>query len=166
MLYAIFITACKLSHYLQAHLISIVTTLPLKDITFNKEATGGIAKWALELIAIDTSFQPRVAIKSQVLADLIAEWTEEQQPGDKPDSAHWQLFFDGSFMASGASSGAVLTSPKREKLRYVLQLHFPASNNDAEYEALLHGLRIAIALGIRRVMTKDDSQLVVSQVKD
>lgn len=78
MLYAIFITACKLSHYLQAHLISIVTTLPLKDITFNKEATGGIAKWALELIAIDTSFQPRVAIKSQVLADLIAEWTEEQ----------------------------------------------------------------------------------------
>nr|CAE05590.1 OSJNBa0032N05.19 [Oryza sativa Japonica Group] len=150
MLYAIFITACKLSHYLQAHLISIVTTLPLKDITFNKEATGGIAKWALELIAIDTSFQPRVAIKSQVLADLIAKWTEEQQPGDKPDSAHWQLFFDGSFMASGASSGAVLTSPKREKLRYVLQLHFPASNNDAEYEALLHGLRIAIALGIRR----------------
>lgn len=69
-------------------------------------------------------------------------------------------------MASGASSGAVLTSPKREKLRYFLQLHFPASNNDAKYEALLHGLRIAIALGIRRVMTKDDSQLVVSQVKD
>uniref|UniRef100_A0A0E0EWP1 RNA-directed DNA polymerase n=1 Tax=Oryza meridionalis TaxID=40149 RepID=A0A0E0EWP1_9ORYZ len=144
MLYAIFITARKLGHYFQAHPISVVTAFPLEDVMFNKEATGRIAKWALELMAFDISFQPRTAVKSQALADFIAEWIEEQQ--------------------LGARTGAVLISPRGEQLCYVLQLHFPASNNMAEYEALLHSLHVAIALGIHRVLAKGDSQLVVSQV--
>lgn len=115
-------------------------------------------------MAFDISFQPRAAIKSQALADFITEWTEEQQPGEKLNSIHWHLFFDGSLMTTGAEAGAVLISPNREQLHYVLQLHFPASNNMAEYEALLHDLRIAIPLGICRVLVKGDSQLVVSQV--
>jgi ribonuclease HI len=58
------------------------------------------------------------------------------------------MYFDGSLMLNSAEAGVLFISPRDEKLKYVLQLHFSASNNLAEYEALLHGLRIAVSLGI------------------
>ena len=65
-------------------------------------------------------------------------------------------------MRTGLGAGIVLTSPKGDKLKYTLQIHFAASNNVAEYEALVHGLRLAKELGIRRILCYDDSDLVVS----
>lgn len=61
---------------------------------------------------------------------------------------YWIMYFDGSLMLNSAEAGVLFISPRDEKLKYVLQLHFLASNNLAEYEALLHGLRIAVSLGI------------------
>ena len=61
------------------------------------------------------------------------------------------MFFDGSLMKTGAGAGLLFISPLRKHIRYVLRLHFPASNNVAEYEALVNRLRIAIELGVRRV---------------
>src|SRR6266540_3511646 len=75
------------------------------------------------------------------------------------------MYFDGSLMVEGAGAGIVLISPTGERLKYVLQIHFPASNNAAEYEALLHGLRIAISLSIRRLAVRGDSELIVNQVQ-
>src|SRR5437764_2285831 len=75
------------------------------------------------------------------------------------------MYFNDSLMIEGAGAGIVLVSPTGERLKYVLQIHFPASNNAAEYEALLHGLRIAISLGIRRLAVHGDSELVVNQVQ-
>src|SRR5438045_659791 len=75
------------------------------------------------------------------------------------------MYFDGSLMIEGAGAGIMLISPTGERLKYVLQIHFPTSNNAAEYEALLHGLRIAISLGIRRLAVRGDSKLVVNQVQ-
>jgi ribonuclease HI len=74
------------------------------------------------------------------------------------------MFFDGSLMKTGARAGLLFISPLRKHLRYVLRLHFPASNNVAEYEALVNGLRIAIELGVRRLDARGDSQLVIDQV--
>jgi ribonuclease HI len=74
------------------------------------------------------------------------------------------MFFDGSLMKTGAGAGLLFVSPLGKHLRYVLRLHFPASNNVAEYEALVKGLRIAIELGVRRLDTCGDSQLVIDQV--
>jgi ribonuclease HI len=74
------------------------------------------------------------------------------------------MFFDGSLMKTGAGAGLLFVSPLGKHLRYVLRLHFPASNNVAEYEALVNGLRIAIELGVRRLDTRGDSQLVIDQV--
>jgi ribonuclease HI len=74
------------------------------------------------------------------------------------------MFFDGSLMKTGAGAGLLFISPLRKHLRYVLRLHFPASNNVAEYEALVNGLRIAIELGVRRLDARGDSQLVIDQV--
>ena len=67
-------------------------------------------------------------------------------------------------MHTGLGDGIVLTSLKGDKLRYTLQIHFAASNNVAEYEALLYGLRMAISLGVRRLMVYGDTNLVVNQV--
>jgi ribonuclease HI len=74
------------------------------------------------------------------------------------------MFFDGSLMKTGAGAGLLFVSPLGKHLRYVLRLHFPASNNVAEYEALVNGLRIAIELGVRRLDARGDSQLVIDQV--
>jgi ribonuclease HI len=74
------------------------------------------------------------------------------------------MYFNGSLMKTGADAGLLFISPLGKHLRYVLRLHFPASNNVAEYEALVNGLRIAIELGVRRLDARGDSQLVIDQV--
>jgi ribonuclease HI len=74
------------------------------------------------------------------------------------------MFFDGSLMKTGAGAGLLFILPLGKHLRYVLRLHFPASNNVAEYEALVNGLRIAIELGVRCLDARGDSQLVIDQV--
>jgi ribonuclease HI len=74
------------------------------------------------------------------------------------------MYFDGSLMKTGEGAGLLFISPLGKHLRYVLRLHFPASNNVVEYEALVNGLRIAIELGVRRLDARGDSQLVIDQV--
>ena len=74
------------------------------------------------------------------------------------------MYFDGSVMKTSAGAGLLFVSPLGEHMRYVVHLHFPASNNMVEYEALLYGLRIANKLGIRRLDVRGDSQLITDQV--
>jgi ribonuclease HI len=74
------------------------------------------------------------------------------------------MYFDGSLKLQGAGAWILFTAPGGEHLRYALQLLFPASNNAAEYEALIHGLNIAISLGIKRLMVYEDSLVVISQI--
>src|SRR3989337_1634051 len=77
------------------------------------------------------------------------------------------MYFDGAFSLQGAGAGVLLVAPTGEHLKYVVQMHFPkeqATNNTAEYEGLLAGLRIAADLGIKKLIIKGDSQLVVRQV--
>src|ERR1041385_6190228 len=100
---------------------------------------------------------------SQALVDFLTKWIEVQHP-PQPTPEHWTMFFDGSNMLHGAGAGVVLVSQRKDETRYVLQIHFPATNNEAEYEALLYGLRMAISLGIRRLMVFGDSDLVINQV--
>jgi ribonuclease HI len=109
-------------------------------------------------------FAPREAIKSQVLADFVAEWVDTQLPTASIQPELWTMYFDGSLMKTGAGAGLLFISPLGKHLRYVLRLHFPASNNMAEYEALVNGLHITIELGVRRLDARGDSQLVIDQV--
>jgi ribonuclease HI len=74
------------------------------------------------------------------------------------------MYFNGSVMKTGAGTGLLAVSPLGVHIRYVVRLHFPASNNMAEYEALLGGLRIAIELGVKHLDVRGDSQLVIDQV--
>jgi ribonuclease HI len=68
------------------------------------------------------------------------------------------MHFDGSKLLEGLGAGGILTSPKGDKLQYVLHMHFRASNNVAEYEALVHGLKMAKEIGIRRILYFGDSE--------
>ena len=106
-----------------------------------------MAKWAIELLPSDIKFEAQKAIKSQAIVDFLAEWIE-QQLSTQIHSEHWTMFFDGSKMLNGSGAGVVLVSPRADKLSYVLQIHFDSSNNEAEYEALLYGLCMAISLGV------------------
>ena len=88
-------------------------------------------------------FMPRTAIKSQALMDFINDWTELQMPEEKPDNMYWTTHFDVFGKLEGSGAVVVLTSPRGYKIRYVLRLMFPCTNNAAEYVALLHALRVA-----------------------
>jgi ribonuclease HI len=74
------------------------------------------------------------------------------------------MYFDGSLNLEGAGAGVLLISPTGKQLKYVLQIFWRVSNNEAEYEALLHGLRIAASLGIKRLLVYGDSAEVINQV--
>ena len=140
LVYGVFMANRKLKQYFQSHPIMVVSSAPLGDIIQNREATWQIAKWAIELGPYDLKYMPRTAIKSQALVDFINDWTELQIPEDKPDNTYWPIHFDGSRQLEGSGAGVVLTSPRDDKIHYVLRLMFPCTNNAAEYEALLHGL--------------------------
>jgi ribonuclease HI len=74
------------------------------------------------------------------------------------------MYFDGSLKLEGAGVGVLLISPTGEQLKYVLQIIWKVSNNEVEYEALLHGLRLAASLGIKRLLVYGDSAVVINQV--
>jgi ribonuclease HI len=164
LLYAVLITSRKLRHYFQEYSVSVITDYPLSDMLRNQDATGRISKWAVELGALNIDFKPRTVIKSQALVDFMAEWRENQlsTPTERPE--HWVMYFDDSLKLEAAGEGVLLISPTGEQLKYVLQIFWKVSNNEAEYEALLHGLRLAASLGIKWLLVYGDSAVVINQV--
>jgi hypothetical protein len=78
--YALLITSRQLSHYFQVHQIEVHTSSTLCEILNNREATGKIGKWAIELSMYDIVYKPRIAIKAQALSDFMAKWIETQTP--------------------------------------------------------------------------------------
>ena len=120
--------------------MTVVSSFPLGEIIQNWDALGRIAKWAVELMGEALSFAPRKAIKSQALADFVAEWTDTQLPPAQIQAECWTMYFDGSLMKAGAGTGLLFISPLGVHMRYMIWLHFAASNNAAENEALVNGL--------------------------
>jgi ribonuclease HI len=153
----------------------VVTDRPLEIILRNPNITGRVAEWVVELQPFEISFKTTKVIKSKALAEFTAQWTdpfadeppevESTLPGEEALGL-WVMHFDGAFNLPGTWAGAVLTSPSRDKLFYAIQLCFKPEhkvcNNIAEYEGLLAGLRAASTLGIKCLIIKGDSQLVVN----
>jgi ribonuclease HI len=164
LLYVLLITSRKLRHYFQAHKIVVPSSFPLGEIIHNRDANGRIVKWSVELGEFEIKFFPRQVIKSQILADFVSEWTEIPMPPPKERPEQWIMYFDGALNLEGAGASVLLICPQGEQLKYVLQIHYKASNNGAEYEALIHGLRIAVSLGIKRLLAFGDSMVIIEQV--
>jgi ribonuclease HI len=112
-----------------------------------------------------------------VLTDFIIDWTPPaSHPGGPDDSEpepralvftepHWTLFFDDSSRKQGAGAGVLLLAPHGDQFIYMVHIDFKATNNKAEYEALLFGLSKTLSLGVRQVIVKGDSQVIIKQVK-
>jgi hypothetical protein len=158
LLLALLVASRKLRHYFQGHPIKVVSAYPLERILRGPNVVGRVAEWSMELQAFNLEFSTTRVIKGAALADFVAEWTEapDQEvgkdrslaPGDEaPDG--WVMYFDGAFARQGAGAGAVLVSPTKDKLYYAVQLCFQkgekVSNNIAEYEGLIAGLKAAAA---------------------
>jgi hypothetical protein len=156
LLYAVVLARRKLRHYFKAHPVTMVSSFPLGEIIRNSDAASRITKWSMELMGEMLTYAPRKAIKSQILTDFVAEWTNTQLPPLQIQAECWTLYFDGSVMKTGVGAGLLFISPLGGHMRYAVRLHFPASNNMAEYEALLCSLRIAIETGIKRLVVRGD----------
>ena len=129
------------------------------------EAARRMVQWAIELSQFDIEYHPRIAIKVQALVDFIAEFTftEEENPNHKAE--RWTIQTDGSSAQRRGKVRVVITTLDGEELKYGVQLKFPATNNEAEYEGILTGLRLGRALGVKHLLVQNDSKLVIGQIK-
>jgi hypothetical protein len=142
MLYAVLMASRKLQHYFQAYHIIIPSSQPLKDIMRNREATGRIGKWVAELNEFTIDYVHRSSIQPQALANFIADWMPGAHEEEViKDAEAWIVFCDGSWGTFGAGAATVLVAPSKVKTCYAAKLDFSCTNNIAEYEALLLGLR-------------------------
>ncbi|XP_071700350.1 uncharacterized protein [Rutidosis leptorrhynchoides] len=129
-----------------------------------------MAKWAVKLGEHEINFSSRSAVKGQILADYLAEIpadveaSAEHQDPPAPVLSPWELYTDGACSASGAGAGVILTGPGGEEHTYALRFNFAVTNNEAEYEALLAGMRIAHKLNVKILHAYVDSKLVCNQV--
>ncbi|GJX84741.1 reverse transcriptase domain-containing protein [Tanacetum coccineum] len=159
----------RLKRYFQAHTIVVITNQPIKQLLSSSEISGRMLKWKFELEGYDIQYRPRTAIKGQILADFIVERPEEESPDElmtEPEvlPEPWTLFTDGSSCIDGSGAGLILTNPEGTEFTYAMRFRFEATNNEAEYEALIAGLRIAEQMGVKNLQANVDSRLVANQV--
>ncbi|XP_025607708.1 uncharacterized protein [Arachis hypogaea] len=160
---ALIFSARRLRPYFQSHIIHVRTDHPLRQVLHKPEIAGRLIKWAVELSEFDIRYQSRGPIKSQFLADFIAELTV---PSEEDHTKQWTLYVDGSSNHGGCGAGIRLEAEDEFILEHSIHLAFKASNNQSEYEALLAGLRLCLNLQILAITVYCDSLLVVQQVND
>ena len=164
---ALIVAARKLRPYFQAHIIIVLTNHPFCKAISKPDVVGRLIQWAIELSEFDIEYRPRQAIKAQALADFITEFTRasKEPPQDKGEPKEkWEVNIDGSSVKGAGGVETVFKTPEGRLLKHVVRLQYPTTNNEAEYEALLIGLRIAKVLGVTTLKVQSYSQLVVGQV--
>ena len=161
--------ARKLHPYFQAHTIEVPTEYPMKQVLHKPETLGRLMKWALELSEFDIRYKPKRAIKGQVLANFVMEFTPAELAEDTRVTLNlpiWKLFVNGAANAQGSGARLILTSPEGIDIEYALRFGFQASNNEAEYEAVIAGLNLAHSMEVDQLEVCSDSQLVVKKIED
>ncbi|CAH9054188.1 unnamed protein product [Cuscuta epithymum] len=169
---ALITASVKLRPYFESHTICVRTNYPMKSIMRKPELSGRMAKWSIQLGAYDIRYEPRTALKSQTLADFVADFSPKLQTEAEKEACiitdglpqqKWTLHTDGASNLNGAGLGVVLKSPQGDTMLQAVHCDFNATNNEAEYEALIVGLTLAKDLGIKLLQVKCDSLLIVNQ---
>ena len=148
---ALVTVARKLRPYFQAHTIEVPTEYPMKQVLHKLETSGRLMKWAIELSEFDIRYKPKTAIKGQVLADFVMEFTSAEPAENTQtttDLPIWRLSVDGAANAQGSGAGLILTSPEGIDIEYALRFGFQASNNEAEYEDVIAGLNLTHSMEV------------------
>jgi ribonuclease HI len=138
----------------------------IKHMLLKLILSGRIGKWAYALVEYDLAYKPLRSMKGQVVADFIVDHAIDVGHSVgfvqlKP----WELFFDGSVCSKGQGAGCVIVSPNGTKIDLSIRLEFACTNNQVEYEALLHGIEYLSDLGVRDVDVFGDSNLIVQQFR-
>ncbi|XP_013629885.1 PREDICTED: uncharacterized protein LOC106335812 [Brassica oleracea var. oleracea] len=141
---ALIVAACKLRPYFQAHPIVVVTSFPIKLVLHKPEVSGRLAKWAVELGEYDVIFRPATAIKSQVLANFVAEFSHTLLPTLEQEVR--------------------LKSKTGNTASRAVRCNFKATSNESEYEALIAWLTLAHQMGAENIQVLIDSQLIINKV--
>ncbi|GJU29769.1 reverse transcriptase domain-containing protein [Tanacetum coccineum] len=160
--------ARRLRRYFQGHAIKVVMEKPINQILNSLETSGRLAKWAVELGSYGISYAPRKAIKALDLKEdpELSKGKEEKAKSDPMAEVDtWKLYTNGASNDYGSGAGLILIDLECVEYSYALRLSFNNSNNDAEYESLLAGLRIVTRMKVKNIHAFVDSKLVVSQVE-
>ncbi|XP_068475205.1 uncharacterized protein [Phaseolus vulgaris] len=127
------------------------------------QALERMVPWTVELSEFDVQYEPRGPIKGQVYTDFVVELssaaTHQEGAGFR-----WVLSVDGSSNQQGSGAGVILEGPDGLLIEQALWFAFKASNNQAEYEALIAGMLLAKEIGAKGLLAKSDSLLVTGQV--
>jgi hypothetical protein len=164
--FALVTAARKLRLYFQAHTIVLLTNHPLRKPMNKPDAAGRLIQWPIDLSEFDVNYRPQTVIKAQALADFIAEFTtkDDEPKEDDEQTSRWTANIDGSSTKNAGGIGIILESPECDIIKRAIHLQYTTTNNEAEYEALLTGLKLAKILGATELDARSDSQLVVGQV--
>ncbi|XP_059461825.1 uncharacterized protein LOC132190804 [Corylus avellana] len=163
--FALVIASRKLRPYFQAHIIRVLTEYPLKKVLRKLDLSGRLANWAIELGEFDIEFLRRSSLKGQTLANFLAEFTNLPEVTSWPGDETWVIYVDGSSTKKHGGARIVMITPDGEKLCSSLKLKFKTTNNEAEYEAVLAGLDLALEMGDKFVKMRSDSQVVVGHIR-
>ena len=169
MILALVTTSRKLRPDFQAHTFEVLTEYPMKQILHKLKTSRRLIKWAIKLSEFDIRYKPRTVVKGQILEDFIMEFTPAQFTEATqlaPDLPIWRLSVDGAANAQGSGIRLILISPDGIDMEYALRFGFQASNNEAEYEAVIDGLNLAHFMEADQLEVSSDSQLVVKQIED
>nr|XP_025608164.1 uncharacterized protein LOC112701641 [Arachis hypogaea] len=158
---ALLTSSRRLKQYFQGYQVVIRTDQGIRQVLQKPDLAGRMMTWSIELSQYDIRYEPRQAIKAQAMADFLVEVT-----GDPTEetSARWKLHVDGASNQTSGGAGIILESPAGVVYEQSIRFEFPVSNNQAEYEALIGGLALAMEVGATRLEICSDSQVVTSQV--
>ena len=164
------VTAARRLHpYFQAHTIEVPIEYPMKQVLHKPETSGRLMKWVIELSEFDIRYKLNTTIKGQVLADFVMEFTSVELTENTQmttDLLIWKMYVDGATNAQRSRAGLILNSSEGIDIKYALRFGFQASNNEAEYEAVIAGLNLAHSMEVDQLEVCSDSQLVVRQIED
>ncbi|PKI66978.1 hypothetical protein CRG98_012643 [Punica granatum] len=169
----------RLQQYTLYHTVRMLSkTDPLKYLLGSPSSMRKLAKWLCQLTEYDIEYVSRALMKGQAIADHLAEFPiddytpinsdfldeEILQVSDEEENPGWKMYFDGAVNSTGSDIGAVLISPEGRHFPVAAKIHFPCTNNVAEYEACIFGLQTAIDLKVKELEVFGDSMLTIFQM--
>nr|XP_025678255.1 uncharacterized protein LOC112778105 [Arachis hypogaea] len=165
---ALYFSCLKLKYYLIPRNVYVISKFDvLKYMLSSPILHGRLGKWMLALTEFSLYFVPARAVKGQVLADFLVDHPcidIDENSLSFVGLVPWKLYFDGSCHKGGVGIGILIISPSGEPSKFLFELNYSCSNNEAEYEALIMGLELLLERGVKNVEIFEDSQLVVRQV--
>jgi len=160
---AVVFSARRLRHYFQSFTVIVITDLSIRKVLQKPDVAGRMARWAVELCESDVHYEPKGPIKGQIYADFVVELSSAATP-QKGADFKWVLSIDGSTNQKGSGAGVILEGPDGLLIEQALRFAFKASNNQAEYEALIGRMLLAKEMRAKGLLAKSDSLLVTGQV--